>query len=104
MSVYRRKTTTPLSEITTEQRVSNQIVFTGTTSDAFLVPKGVVLLELLQVETGNTVAIEDGEGNVLATGVTDFEQEHSPLLCDKGIKIIGAVTIAKASVIDGIYL
>lgn len=102
MAIYKPTENRALAEILPEERLSNQVVISGT-NDSLSAPKGIFFLELLQLEAGKSITIADGDGNIIATGVTSFEQEHSPLRCDKGITITGDVQFGKGFVINAVF-
>jgi len=97
MSIYKTQNNRPLSGYGPAQRASGQVVLYGT-SPSILIPNGIFFLELLQVSAG--VTLTDGDGVTIATGVTSFEQDQSPLRCDKGLTITGTVLIAKGFVVE----
>ena len=102
MAIYRALNGRSIAEITPEQRLSNQIVVTGV-NQTLILAKGIFFLEYLEAETGTTVTIEDGEGNTMCSGVSNFNNDRVPLRCDYGFTITGNVTIAKGFVMDGIF-
>jgi hypothetical protein len=104
MAIYRPINTRALADISMETRLSNQIVFYGNTGNTLSVPKGSVFIEFLQVEGAGSIDIEDGDGNTVVSGLTDFSNDHSPLRCDKGITLTGSLKIAKGFVLDGIFI
>lgn len=104
MAIYRAQSYNgkPLSMISIEQRLSNQIVISGT-DETMSLPNGVFFLEYLEADTGTTVTIEDGSGNTICSGMSSFNNEICPLRCDYGFTITGDVTIAKGFVLDGVF-
>jgi hypothetical protein len=97
MAIYfprNQKGSRALSHIRDEDKYNNQVVLNGA-DDEFLVPNGTFFLEYLLIEAGVSVTIKDGFNNTVADGVTAFNQEHSPLRLEGGIKITGTVLIAK---------
>jgi len=102
MAKYRRQNLRAYVDITSEQRLNNQIVLSGN-NESLVLDKGAFFLELLIVESGTTVTIKDGAGNIIGTGFESFSQDHSPLLCEYGIEIVGDVVIAKGFTIDGVH-
>lgn len=104
MAIYKAETRRALSRITPEERLSNQIIFTGSSDNSIAVPQGIVFIELLIVDGAGSIEFKDGNGDVIATGVTDFSQDHSPLRCDRGVTMTGDVAIAKGFVIADAFL
>ncbi len=104
MAIYKPQIGRAIVEILPEDRLSNQVVFSGNSGNTISVPNGIVFLELLQVDSGGTVQIDDGDGNTISTSISDFAQDHSPLRCDKGITITGDVDFAKGFVIYGVFV
>jgi len=102
MTIYRHKNLIGLANITIADRMNNQVTFVGS-NESLSVTKGIFFLEMLVLESGKTVAIKDGEGNTIATGLTGFEQDFSPLRCDYGIEFVGDVEFAKGFVLEGIF-
>ena len=92
MATYSTQYRNPLSKITAEERLSNQVVLSGT-DDTYPISNGIFFLVLL--ETTGTVDIKDGDGNTICTGISGFSNDHDPLRCDKGIEIVGTAPIAK---------
>ena len=103
MAFYRPPNCLGYAKIGFGERIANQVTFSGT-NDKLLIPKGVFLLDYLEIETGKSVTIKDGKGNTIVTGVTQFNQEHMPLRCDYGIEIVGDVQFGKGSAHDGVYV
>lgn len=103
MAIYKAKNRIAISEITPAQRLSNQVIFSGSSGNSLSAARGIVFLELLIVDGAGSVEIKDGNGDTISTGVKDFSQDHSPLRCDRGIEIIGDVGFAKAFVIEGVF-
>ena len=104
MSIYRAKNGRAIAEILPEERLSNQVIFSGNTGNVLSVPRGAVFLEVLIVDGSGAIEIKDGDGDVISTGVTDFSQDHSPLRCDKGITLTGSIAFAKGFVINEMFL
>jgi hypothetical protein len=101
MAIYRTQYLRPISKISPEQRLSNQVVLSGTDQD-FLVNNGYFFLELLELASG-TVDIADGDGNAICTS-GGFSNDHSPLRCDKGIQLTGTVRQAKGFYLEDILV
>lgn len=104
MAIYKPSNARALADISAETRLSNQIVFYGGSGNTIAVPKGIFFLEFLQVEGAGTIDITDGDGNTIASGVTDFSNDHSPLRCDKGVTLTGSLKMAKGFVLDGVFV
>jgi len=104
MAIYRHTNLRALAEITPEQRLSNQVTFSGSTELVLSVPKGIFFLELLVLESSKTTTIKDGDGNTIATGLTGYSQDHSPLRCDRGIEFVGEIEFAKGFVLNGVFV
>jgi hypothetical protein len=104
MTIYRTENRRAIAEILPEERLSNQVVFYGNSGNVLSIPKGAFFLELLIVEGAGTVEVKDGDGKIVASGVTDFSQDHSPLRCDKGITLTGSIAIAKGFVVENLFV
>lgn len=104
MAIYKASNPRAFADISYETRLSNQIVFYGNTGNTISVPKGVVFIEMLQVEGAGSIDISDGDGNTIASGVTDFSNDFSPLRCDYGVTLTGSLKIAKGFVLDGVFV
>lgn len=104
MAIYRPPNPRALAQISYESRLSNQIVFNGSSGNTISLPKGSVFLEFIQVESGGTVTIEDGKSITIVSGLTEFSNDHSPLRCDYGVTITGDLEIAKGFIQDGIFV
>jgi hypothetical protein len=102
MAVYRSTNNKPLNGYNPAIRISGQMVLSGTDPE-FLTETGVFFLEMLQLGTGATVTIKDGDDVTIATTVSSFSQDQSPLRCDKGIKFTGTVIMAKGFVMEGCF-
>lgn len=100
MAIYKSAYTRQISKVTPEQRLSNQVILTGT-DEKFIVTGGAFYLEYLDMVSASVV-ISDGDSNVVAT-ITDspFGQDHSPLRCDQGIRISGTINMAKGFFVAG---
>jgi hypothetical protein len=96
---YRHPSGKVLTRIAIEDRFNNQLVLSGTNPEQLL-PKGIFFLEVLVLSSG-TATIADGKGIAIMTGISGFTQEISPLRCDYGITITGAVLYAKGFVVEG---
>ena len=104
MAIYKAKNRRAIAEILPEERLSNQVIFYGSSGNTLSVPNGIVFIEVLQVDGAGTIEIKDGNGEVIASGAKDFSQDHSPLRCDKGVTLTGDVQFCKAFVIEGIFV
>ena len=102
MSIYRHDNLRAIQSFSLGDRLGNQVEIVGT-DEKLLSKKGIFFLELLVVEAGKTVTIKDGKGRVIATGLTGFEQDFSPLRCDYGIEFVGKVELAKGFIIDSVF-
>jgi hypothetical protein len=69
-----------------------------------LVEGGIFCLEYLEVESGGTATIKDGDDNTICSGITILHCDKSPLRCDQGIKIEGDITIAKGFVLNRVFV
>jgi hypothetical protein len=101
MGIYRVKNSRALAALDTN-RFDNQVVLSGE-NEQILVQTGIFSLEFLEAELGTTVTIKDGNGITIASGVSSFSQDHKPLKCEYGIKIVGKVSMAKGSIYEGIF-
>jgi len=100
MATYRPPVTKALADFSQGDKLSNQVVFSGT-NESYSVSDGILFIEFIEMDSG-TATIKDGLGNTIATGLSSFSQDHSPLRCDYGITIEGDVSMAKGFVITGI--
>jgi hypothetical protein len=100
MAIYQPKTNAPV-QIFAQDMIRNQKVLSGT-DPTILVEKGIFFLDTLVLAAGETVDLADGEGNVIATGVTGFVLTNNHLRCDYGIIITGEVLFAKGYTIQGV--
>lgn len=103
MAIYRHKNLRGLADISAEARLSNQIVFNGSSANVISVPKGIVFIEFIKAETGGSIEVKDGNGVSMLSGLTEFSQDHSPLRCDRGVTLIGNLECAKGFVLEGIF-
>ena len=99
MAIYRPLKRGKIADLSPEERLSNQVVLSGT-NQTLDVPNGMFCLEYLEMESGKTVTIEDGDGNTIASGVSAFNNDRVPLRCDLGVTLTGDVTIAKGFVLE----
>lgn len=90
MAIYRTENMVPLSQISPELRLRNQVVLNGT-DDSFNVDNGIFVLIFL--EAAAAVTLSDGDGNTICQ-LTNFSSDHVGLRCDKGIAITGTVRSA----------
>lgn len=102
MAVYRSTNNKTLNGYNPSIRISGQVVLSGTDPE-FVSDNGVFFLEMLQLGTGVTVTLKDGDDVTIATTVSSFSQDQSPLRCDKGIKITGTVIMAKGFIMEGCF-
>jgi len=103
MAVYRTQDSMPFDIDPDVRRHGNQVILSGT-DQSIEMKKGFFMLELLVVPTGETVILTDGNGREIASGVTGFSQEHSPLKCEKGLVITGDVEIAKGFEVPAVLI
>lgn len=103
MSIYKPSRNIPLDDQALSRRLANQVIIYGS-DETLAVQKGAFFLEYLEIESGKTVTIKDGAGTTIATGVTGFANDHSPLRCDGGISFTGDVILAKGFVVEGIFI
>lgn len=103
MAVYRHENLRGLADISSESRLSNQVVFNGSTENTLSVPKGIVFIEFIKAESGGSIEVKDGNDVSMLSGLTDFSQDHSPLRCDRGVTLVGDLECAKGFVLDGIF-
>jgi hypothetical protein len=96
---YRHQNGRVLSRVSAEDKLNNQVILTGTDPE-LSVPKGIFFLETLILST-STATIADGDGTTIIAGIASLDQQISPLRCDHGIIITGAVLYAKGFVIEG---
>lgn len=105
--MYRSKNHLPISiETIMGARINNQVTLDSTdgSTPTFLVPKGIFFLEYIELTSGNSVTIKDGDGVTVAAGVTHWDDSWSPLRLDHGVIITGAVLVAKGFMIEGTFL
>jgi len=100
MAKYRPIIKQPITVIHDRDRYKNQVVLSGA-SESFSVAKGIFYLEYLEVASGSTVDIADGEGNQIIPATSGFNLAHSPLRCDYGVQITGTCVFAKGFFIEG---
>lgn len=102
MSIYRQPNARSFHNITTGDRVTNQFIISGS-DDVLLLPKGVAFIELLITKAGSSIEIKNGKGVTISTGITDFQQDMSPLRCDYGFTIVGDIEFAKGFIMDQVF-
>jgi len=84
------------------EHFNDQIILSGV-DQAFLVNNGVFFIEHFEAATGTTIIIEDGQGNTIASGVTSFTQDHSPIRCDYGVSITGNLAMLKGFIMRNVF-
>ena len=102
MAIYKAQNRRQIAQITWEERLSNQVILSGK-DDSLSVPRGIFFLEYLEADKFGTVTIKDGDGDTICSGISAFHNEQVPLRCDKGIEIVGDVTIAKGFVVEDVF-
>lgn len=102
MAIHRQQNLRNVDSILLQNRLSNQLAISGT-NESIILTKGIFFLELLIIETGKTVTIKDGDGRTIATSLTSFSQDYSPLRCDHGIQFTGDVILAKGFVVEDAF-
>ncbi len=104
MAIYRRTSNIrPISTITLAEHLSNQVVLSGTNPSLITnSDKGFVLIHSMEVDTGDTITITDGNGVAMLTGIAGYRAYFVPILCEKGVTITGDVLNAICSVFEGI--
>lgn len=99
-TIYQPQTNAPV-QIHAQDMIRNQKVLAGE-NPTILVEKGIFFLDTLILDSGETVDLADGNGNVIATGVTGFVLNNNHLRCDYGIIITGNVLLAKGYSVQGV--
>lgn len=82
---------------------TDQIVITGE-DEEHLLRDGVFFIEFISVPEGESITIYDGKDNLVASNVTSFASDHSPIRCDYGVKITGNVSLFKGKPIHGVFV
>ena len=101
MSVYTAPNNRKVSLLEGD-RYRDQVIVTGT-NESFPVPKGIFNIEFFEAATGTTITIKDGEGTTIASGVSSFSQDHSPIRCDYGFEIVGEVAMLKGYAVRNVF-
>ena len=84
-------------------RFNNQFVFnSGDTNPTLIRPKGIVFIDYLEVASGSTVSIVDGDDDTVASGISSFDMTFTPLRLDHGFKVTGTVLMLRGFVIEGV--
>jgi hypothetical protein len=83
-------------------KANDQVIFSGV-NDKYLLDKGVFFLEFFEAKATTTVQIKDGQGTSIASGVTWFSNDQSPLRCDYGIEVVGEVTLLKGFIVRNVF-
>jgi hypothetical protein len=80
-------------------RLNNQFLIQGTNPEfpVAATEKGVIaFLEYVAVTTAGTFTVEDKAGNILTGAIVDqLDLSHAPLRMDGGVRLNGAILIAK---------
>ena len=85
-----------------DAQLNNQVVISGN-NESYSVTKGIFFVEHVEAVTGTTIVIEDGLGNTIASGISYFASDRSPIRCDYGITITGNVAMLKGFIVEAIY-
>lgn len=85
-----------------DAQLNNQVVISGN-DETYSVAKGVFCIEHIEAVSGTTIIIKDGLGATVASGVSYFASDRSPIRCDYGIAITGNVAMLKGFVIESVY-
>jgi hypothetical protein len=101
MSIYRAENLRSI-RLSDYNKSDNQVIFSGE-NESYIVHRGIFLLEYLEAESGTTITIKDGNGRIMASGVSSFSQEHSPLRCEYGIEFVGTLSMAKGYFMEGVF-
>lgn len=83
-------------------KCNDQVILSGV-NEAYLVPKGVFMLEYFEAKATTTIILKDGKGNIIGSGVSAFSNDQSPLRCDYGIMIVGEVTMLKGFILRDVF-
>lgn len=83
-------------------RNNDQVVLSGS-NPTYDVEKGVFYIENIQVAAGSTIDIKDGKNVNIVTGITSIDFFKSPLRCDYGIKVVGAVLLLKGFFLRNVF-
>ena len=87
--------------INEKDRYNNQRVLSGTDAE-FLLPKGIFFVEYIQLDTGDTIDLKDGKGNIIAAGILSVPPMYSPIRCDYGVQVSGDVLMLKGFFVDNV--
>ena len=85
-------------------RFNNQFVFNSSDSNPTLIrPKAIVFIDYLEVASGSTVDIVDGDGDVVASDISSFDMTYTPLRLDHGFTVTGSVLMLRGFIIEGVF-
>ncbi len=88
--------------ITENSKINDQIVLSGI-DESYYVSKGTVLVDFIACPGTGVITLNDGKGNLVATGVNYFANDHAPLRCDYGVIITGQVSMLKGTVLRNVF-
>lgn len=88
--------------VSEKDRYNNQRIITGV-DQSFLIEKGIFFIEYIESTTGTTVSIADGDGTTIATGISYFSQDYSPIRCDYGVTITGNLIMLKGFIMQNVF-
>jgi len=101
MSVYTAPNNRKVQAIDLD-RYNDQVILYGT-DESFLVPNGIFFIEYLEADKLGTVTIKDGDGTTIASGISTFNQDRSPIRCDYGVQVVGDLAILKGFVLRNVF-
>jgi len=97
-NIYQPKSNAPV-RVNAQDMIRNQKILNGTNPE-LEAERGIFFLDTLIVSSG--VEITDWDGNSIGSGITSFQLNNNHIRLDGGIKITGAVIMAKGYVIQGV--
>lgn len=99
MAIYRSQKGRPLSEICSHQRLNNQVIISGT-DEELIIPNGILCIEFVTTDSGDSITISDGDGNVIVSNLEEFSQDYVPLKCVGGMSYTGTAKMIKGFVLE----
>jgi len=88
--------------ITENNKINDQIILSGI-NESYFVDKGTILVDFISCPGSGVITLNDGKGNLVATGVNYFANDHAPLRCDYGVSVIGQIAMLKGTVLRNVF-
>lgn len=102
MTIYRPGISRQIANIQPSDKLNNQLIVSNETDFEYITEKGIFFLELFKAPDSEVSEIKDGNDVSVIAAIFSFDQEHTPLRLNNGIKIDGNIDYLKGYFLEGV--